>query len=145
MKWNRFYNKHGTKGGNIPLDLRMEQLNKVVKTMWRALGANLNEESAARLADTVEPLDLIMDAVDKDCNFDKGRGRRSSGKPEPAVQQVTKDLMQIKAFKMEVGRAGHESFPDFPSNLIWNLDYRDLHSWMKNLMNTWNTCYNTNV
>ena len=33
LKWNRFYNKHGTKAGNIPLDLRMEQMNKIVKTM----------------------------------------------------------------------------------------------------------------
>ena len=33
LKWNRFYNKHGIKGGNIPLDLRMEHMNKIVKTM----------------------------------------------------------------------------------------------------------------
>jgi len=28
LMWNRFFNKHGLKGGNIPLDLRMEQMNK---------------------------------------------------------------------------------------------------------------------
>lgn len=48
LKWNRFFNKHGKVGRNIPLDLRMEQLNKIVKTMWRALEANLDERSAAR-------------------------------------------------------------------------------------------------
>ena len=42
-----FFNKHGSRAGNIPLDLGMEQLNKIVKTMWRSLGANINEESAA--------------------------------------------------------------------------------------------------
>ena len=46
LKWNRFYNKHGIKGGNIPLDLRMEHMNKIVKTMWKALGSNINETSA---------------------------------------------------------------------------------------------------
>ena len=46
----------------------MEQMNKIVKTMWKALGANLNEESAERIANTIEPVELILDAVDKDCD-----------------------------------------------------------------------------
>ena len=37
LKWNRFFNKHDTKGGNIHLDLCIEQLNKIVTTMWRYL------------------------------------------------------------------------------------------------------------
>ena len=49
LKWNRFFNKHGKVGRNISLDLRMEQLNKIVKSMWRSLGANLNEKSAAAI------------------------------------------------------------------------------------------------
>lgn len=53
LKWNRFFNKHGVKGGNIPLDLRMEHMNKIVKTMWKALGSNINETSAERVANTV--------------------------------------------------------------------------------------------
>lgn len=142
LKWNRFFNKHGTKGGNIPLDLRMEQLNKIVKTMWRALGANLNEQSAERLANTVEPLELILDALDKDCNLEQTNGFRSPGKPETAAQQVTNDLMQIKAFRLQVGRDGHPSFEKFPSNLLKKLDYRDLHSWMARLMKTWDSCFN---
>lgn len=56
-KWNRFFNKHGGKGANIPLDLRMEQLNKIVKTMWRSLGPNLTMDSASRLANTLEPME----------------------------------------------------------------------------------------
>ena len=64
--WNCFFNKHGLKGGNIPLDLQMEQMSKIVKTMWKALGANLNEESAEWIANTIEPVELILDAVDKD-------------------------------------------------------------------------------
>ena len=56
LKWNRFYNKHGGKGKNIPLDLRMEHMNKIVKTMWKALGSNINETSAERVANTVDLL-----------------------------------------------------------------------------------------
>lgn len=60
-------------------------------------------------------------------------GYRSAGNPEVAVLQLIKDLMQINAFKHEVGRKGHPSFPDFPSNLLRNLDYRNLHTWMNGL------------
>lgn len=45
--------------------------------------------------------------------------------------------MQIRAFKHEVGREGHPSFPDFPSNLLRKIDYRDLHTWMNGLIKTW--------
>ena len=94
MKWNRFFNKHGTKGGNIPLDLRMEQLNKIVKTMWRSLGANLNESSAARVANAINEMEEVLDGIDKDCEIDQNVGYRSKGKPENAVAQITNDLVK---------------------------------------------------
>ena len=136
LKWNRFFNKHGRKAGNIPLDLRMEQLNKMVKSMWRGLGANVNEKAAAKLARTTECVEVILDAVDRDCNIDGSRGYRSPGKPEIAVKQITTDLLHNKAFKSQPGRNGYASFPQFPSNLLKKLDYRDLQSWMSGLIKT---------
>ena len=64
LKWNRFFNKHGTKGGHIPLDLRMEQLNKIVKTMWRSLGP-ISTSPVARVANTVDDMEQILDRVDE--------------------------------------------------------------------------------
>lgn len=137
LKWNRFFNKHGTKGGNIPLDLRMEQLNKIVKTMWRSLGANINENSAARLANTVQPMEMVLDSIGKDCSLTRSPGHRSVGKPEAAVAQIVDDLIKIKAFRHQPGRKGHPSYPAFPRNILKSLDYRDLHSWMTGLIKTW--------
>lgn len=67
LKWNRFFNKHGGNGRNIPMDLRKEQLNKVLKTLWRSLGSNINESSASRVANTLELMEQIMDKIDQDC------------------------------------------------------------------------------
>ena len=145
LKWNRFFNKHGTKGGNIPLDLRMEQLNKIVKTMWRFLGANLNESSAARVANTVDEMEQILDRVDEDCDISSEAGYRSKGKPEDAVSQITKDLNTIKAFKYTKGRKGHPTFETFPRTLVRKLNYRELHSWMTNHIKTWDTIYVNNT
>jgi hypothetical protein len=43
---DRFFNSSGKPGGNIPLDLRMEHLNKLLKCGLKQLGANISEESA---------------------------------------------------------------------------------------------------
>ncbi len=141
LKWNRFFNKHGTKGGNIPLDLRMEQLNKIVKTMWRSLGANLNESSAARVANTVDEMEAILSGIDKDCGIAVNIGYRSKGKPEVAVAQITKDLNKIQAFKYIKGRKGHPTFTDFPRTILRKLNYRDLHAWMTGHIKTWDAVY----
>ena len=60
------------------------------------------------------------------------------------MEQITKDLMQISAFKVELGREGHPAFPDFPSSLLHALDYRELHSWMHGLLKTWEPIYESN-
>ncbi|XP_068697182.1 uncharacterized protein [Montipora foliosa] len=69
LKWNRTFNKHGLPGMNIPLDLPTEQYNRDVKGMWDALGANINEDSAARVANTVEPMENIYDSIRIDFTF----------------------------------------------------------------------------
>ena len=76
-----------------------------------------------------------MDSVDDDCGIISTAGFRSSGSPEVAVEQITKDLVQIGAFKWLPERMGHPTFMKFSSsNLIQQLDYRDFHSWMKDNM-----------
>ena len=144
LKWNRTFNKYGLPGRNIPLDLRTEQFNKDVKTMWRALGANIDETNEERVANTVEPMEHIRDAIRRDCGLEETPGYRSSGQPEVAVLQVIQDLMQVNAFNFELGRDGHATFPKFPCSLLHELDYRDLHGWMNGLLKTWEPIYEPN-
>ncbi|CAB4009980.1 hypothetical protein AC249_AIPGENE16794 [Paramuricea clavata] len=64
--WNRFYNHYGGKSKNISLDLRMEQLNKLLKSQLRALGSNINETNAGRVANAIEGVELILGSIDND-------------------------------------------------------------------------------
>ena len=40
LMWSRFVNTSGKKGHNIPCDLHMEHLNRVLKDSIKCLGAN---------------------------------------------------------------------------------------------------------
>lgn len=127
---------------NISLDLKKEHQNRLLKKMWRALGPNLNEKSAARLAGTLDSVKLILDSVDRDCKRSKQTSTRSVAKKDEAVNQITKDLMSKCIFLYhEEGRDGHPTFHNFNANLLSCLDYRDFHKWMKNLITNWGSIY----
>lgn len=78
LKHNRFHNKYDGKGKHIPLDLLKEQLNKDMKTMWKALGANLSEGSASQIANTLEMQMAILTSIDLDCALEKRKGYRAA-------------------------------------------------------------------
>ena len=141
LKRNRFYNNHGGQGKNISLDLKKEHQNRLLKKMWRALGPNLNERNAARLAQTLDSVEVILDGIDKDCKLSERNATRSLAKKEEAVHQITKDLISKRVFVHAEGRAGHPSFSQFGSTFIANLDYRDLHKWMRKLIESWGSIY----
>ena len=111
LKWNRFFNNNGGKGRNIPLDLKKEQQNRVLKTMWRGLGANLNEQNAQRVAGSLESVEQIYKTVDRDCDKDGTHTKREYPKQEEAVNQIISDLLEVDAFKNIPGRKDYDSFP----------------------------------
>ena len=68
-------------------------------------------------------------------------GYQSTTKQEDAVSQITKDLMQIKAFHYQQEGLGHPSFLDFSPSLLKKLDYRDPHGWMKDHIKLWGSVF----
>ena len=78
---NRFCNNHGKKGKNISLDLRMEQLNNLLKACLKVLGSNINEMSAQRVVRAFGRIEEILASIDKDCMNPqeiKGRSKNRS-------------------------------------------------------------------
>ena len=111
LKWNRFINTRSGKGLNISLDLHKEHQNRLLKTMWRELGPNLDEKNAARIAGTLESMENILIGIDKDCKLSDRSSFRGVKKKEEAVSQITTDLVSINAFQYTRCRKGHPSFP----------------------------------
>ena len=48
--WSRVVNSRGGAGNNIPVDLHMEHLNRLLKDMIIGIGANISEEAIVKLS-----------------------------------------------------------------------------------------------
>lgn len=140
--WNRFCNVIGKKGRNIPLDLQLEHDNNFLKAFLKALGANLNEANAQRVAASLNYMLLIMGTVDKDCDHQSRNGTVRGGKdPAETVKQITTDLMKGNVFTECQQRDGYKGFETFSSNLYAKLDYRNLFNWIKDHLKVWEKIY----
>ena len=84
--------------------------------MWRALGPNLDEKNAARIAGTLGSMEKILTGIDKDCKLSNRPSFRGIKKKE--------DLVSIDAFQYTRYRKGHPSFPYIESNMFSGLDYK---------------------
>lgn len=140
---NRFFNSLGKAGGNIPLDLRMEHLNKLLKLALKQLGANLSEKGAQRIAQSLQAIEEILINVDRDCNLKPRVGYHSSKCLDETVMTITKDLHDENVFEVQAGRA-YTSFKKFSLNLLQKLDYREFYNWGSHLFKAWQTMYYNN-
>ena len=97
---NRFCNVSGKAGGNIPLDLRMEHLNKLLKTALKQLGSNISEDAAQRIAKALPGLERLISNVDSDCNVTGKRGYHNAKHLKETVLQITQDLLSEEAVSL---------------------------------------------
>ena len=121
---NRFVNKTGKRGGNIPLDLHMEHLNLDLKKLLNAMGGKITEASAQRCARSITG------------------GFRGTQNANETVTSITDDPLQITAFQHNPGREGYPSFKRSKATIL-ELDYRDFCSWVQNHLKQWKGIYET--
>ena len=65
VKWSRFINARGGAGNNIPADLHMEHLNRVLKDGIKGLGANKTDRAITRLGKCIDSIDEVLNTFDE--------------------------------------------------------------------------------
>lgn len=140
---NRYFNNSGKAGGNVPLDLRMEHLNKLLKIALKQLGSNITEDAAQRIAKSLSTLEDVLCMIDSDCDLKSRSGFHSSKHLDETVISITNDLNRMKVFDVQPGR-GYNSFKGFKKNLLHKLDYREFYNWASKLLSVWQTMYYEN-
>lgn len=137
---DRYFNNSGKAGANIPLDLRMEHLNRLLKLALKQLASNISEAAAQRIAKSLSTLEDVLRMIDMDCNIKSRSGFHSSKHLDETVLSITKDLHDMKAFSFQPGRE-YKTFKGFKRNLLHKLDYREFYSWASRLFGVWQTMY----
>ena len=99
---NRCFNSSGKAGGNIPLDLRMEHLNKLLKIALKQFASNVTEAAAQQIAKSLSTIEDILLMVDVDCNLKHRSGYHNSKHLEEIVLTITNDLHEKKAYSVPV-------------------------------------------
>jgi hypothetical protein len=121
---NRFVNKKGKPGGNIPLDLHMEHLNLDAKKLLQAMGAKMTEAAVQRCARSMTVMNKIMESIYEECEKSHRSGYHGTQTSAETVHSILNDLMQVDVFTYTPEREGHPSFKKFKSNIL-DIDYRD--------------------
>ena len=82
LTWNRSVNNSGGHGRNIPMDLRLEHLNNLVKGMLKHLVPNLTESASRRCSKAVGSVERLLESVDNDLDVKRPRGHHKVHKSE---------------------------------------------------------------
>ena len=131
----RFVNSSGGAGNNIPADLHMEHLNRVLKDCVKHLGANKTPRAIVRASKALQPLASVIKNFDSiHCvREEKGFHTRASEKKD--LSMLVSQLTSSQVFANEPGRK-HRSFPTFKCNVIHSVNQSKLNKWMHQKFST---------
>ena len=97
MLWSCFINSEGGPGHNIPADLHMEHLNKLLKGTICHLGANKTPQAIIRAEKALGALKYILEEFDKSTGVWVTTNHTTRSEAEDLMKMVT-ELSQNKVF-----------------------------------------------
>lgn len=130
MLWGRFVNTEGGPGRNIPADLHMEHMNRLLKGTVNHLGANKTPQAIVRAGKALGVLRSVLEEFDHLTGRWTTRRHTTRSEANDLIK-VVEELSQSKVFTHEPGRE-HNTFPSMKCNkLLQSIDQKKLHTWMK--------------
>lgn len=111
LLYSRFINTQGLPGRNIPADLHMEHLNRIVKDSVRDLGSNKTQSAIQRVGRALGTIVPVIECFDSDNSVAKISGKHSRASADKDISIVVRILKQSDIFQATPGRK-HKSFPN---------------------------------
>ena len=127
LKQSRFINTQGRIGCNIPCDMYMEHLNRMVKASIANLGANKTPKSIEKVGKCIGPIDEIIRSFDS--HQIKDSMHHSIPSSNADRDKIIKELLQYNLFLVKQGRE-FRCFKKFKSNVMNNVDKEKMVKWM---------------
>lgn len=124
--WGRFINTSGLQGRNLPNDLHMEHLNRVVKTAIQNLGSNKTETAITRVGKVLRILHPLLKSFDEDNSVSSASGKHNKPKEDKDINILMKNLSL--SFDVVPDRA-YPSFPN-PRDPLHARSSEDIKIWI---------------
>ena len=128
LLWSRFFNVHGYPGKNIPADLHMEHLNRLVKDAVKGLGSNKTENAISRVGRAIGTIAPVLSKFDNDNLLVRPTGTHHIASYERDQNVIVSELCTTNVFGSVSGRR-HTSFPK-PRNVLHAMSKQGIVSWM---------------
>ena len=104
LTWNRTCNPRGRVGGNKPLDLHLEHMNRTFKDDISSFSPRLTESSVQKTAHASPVVEACIAQVDKQLNIIQDSGYHVVPSDSMDRQTIYRQLMATKACKHIPGR-----------------------------------------
>ncbi|XP_065071471.1 uncharacterized protein LOC135696119 [Rhopilema esculentum] len=128
--WNRFAKNQNGYGGNIPLDLALEQYNRILKNVLRMLGPNASNSTAVdRYCKALSTTKKFIEQWDSSSSFICHSGKHRSKHASEDTKKIIKHLMEHRALKFTSGRK-YKHYNKIKQSIITDLDMSALFQWI---------------
>ncbi len=135
LLWSRCINVHGRIGKNIPADLHLEHLNRVVKECIKTLGANKTEQAILRIGYALGNIVPVLDQYDLDNNVSPISSTHTRRSEERDLNLLVNELGKSRVFS-HIPQRKHMKFPK-PRNVLHGRDKKTIEIYLtEKLKNT---------
>lgn len=130
--WSRVVNSKGGSGRNIPIDLHMEHLNRLLKDVIIGLGANISESSIVSASRSLNALVSLTTSFDEQLGIHQESTHHTKRSSDKDRELVLKQLTEhSKVFDYVPGRK-HLGFKKISPNVTRTVDADALFKWINN-------------
>ena len=128
--WDRFFKwKYGL-GGNIPLDLALEHLNRFLKIVVRNIGHNATKRSTLDRYCKVLPVNKhIIDNWDRTAFFIQRSRKHVKQSIQNDLRKIVAELVAQKAFQETPDRR-YRHFSRISNSLLEGFDVHSMFMWV---------------
>lgn len=128
--WNRFHCNTSGRGRNIPLDLSLEFVNRLLKEVVRKLGPNAtNTHAVDRYCKAVDITKPVLDNFDRQCSIIRRSGKHSHTSAISDLHKVLQELVQQRAFTWTPGRT-YSHYCNCKSSILQDFNLQDMFTWI---------------
>ena len=127
--WNRFAKRKHSLGGNIPLDLALEFLNRIFKDAVKKLGPNANPRSISRICNAMNFTKKLTENFDGSMVLYKRSGKHARKSCGADLKKLVNELLLQNALTKTPGRS-YSFYSGIKPSLLSDFDLQKCYGWI---------------